>query len=85
VPRGVQSVTSANVTYYNVYKDGKLVKTYSQNCLCKQTVREKLAQHTPAQEYGLIAVWPDEDEVDHYSREMNLNDYLMGEKIEWED
>ena len=75
--------TSANVIYYEIYnKDGKLVKTHRQNFLCKSR-RHELLEYTPAEDYKIIVRWPDEDEVEHYSKEMSLVDYLNGVKCNW--
>jgi len=77
--------TSANVTYYEVYKDGALVKEHSQHAYCKSRIREQLLAYVPAEAYTLILRWPDEEEEDHFSKEMLLSDYLNGVKVEWED
>lgn len=69
--------TSANVTYYTV-KDlaGKVVGEYRQNCMCKDHLREQLAVHTPPEAFTISSRWPDEDEADHYSDEINLKDFI---------
>ena len=84
--------TSANVTYYGVYRDGKLVKEHSQNCMCKPRVRDELARYMPegclavdAGRLTVVARWPDEEEEDHFSRPMPLADFLAGKKLEWDD
>jgi len=77
-------MTSANVTYYGVYKDGKLIEEISQHAYCKDRVKEKLAQYTPPEDYTLIARWPDENEVDHFTREISLADYVNKTKtLRW--
>jgi len=85
--------TSANMTYYGVYRDGKLVKEHSQHAYCKPRVRAELAKYMPpegclAVDTGtitMIARWPDEEEEDHFSVPMPLADYLAGKKLVWED
>lgn len=77
--------TSANVTYYNVYKNGKFVAEHRQNHYCKQRIKEQLKQHLPVENFTLIARWPDEDEVDHFSESMPLKDYLDGKKLKWKN
>ena len=84
--------TSANVTYYGVYRDGKLIKEHSQSHYCKPRVRAELEKYMPwgclAVDTGnltLIARWPDEEEEDHFSKPIRLADYLAGKKLEWED
>lgn len=69
-------MTSANVKFYEVYKDGKLVAEHRQNCLCKMTIVATLQQYTPASEYKLRLRWPDEEEANHYSQKMRLDRYL---------
>ena len=78
--------TSANVTHYIVKdKEGNQIAKYRQNCLCKDTVTEKLKSHIPAEDFTITLLWPDEYEAPHYSKEMSLADYLNGVKPEWED
>ena len=73
--------TSANVTYYTVKDlDGKVVGQYSQNCMCKDHLREKLSAHTPPEAFTISARWPDEDEADHYSNEISLKDFIDRKK-----
>lgn len=79
-------MTSANVTYYEVYKDGKYIDSVSQHCYCKCTYKEELSElFKPAKDYTLIVRWPDEEENDQYSKEMNLEDFMNGKKVEWEE
>jgi len=79
-------MTSANVTYYIVKdKDGNKIAEYSQNCLCKNTITEKLKSHTPYKDFTLELCWPDEHEAPHYTQEMSLDDYLGGVKLIWLD
>ena len=75
-------MTSANVTYYQVYKDGKLVKEHSQSHYCTWTIRERLKIHQPPQDYILITNTPDEDEEDHFTEQMSLADFLAGKQPE---
>jgi len=78
-------MTSANVTYYGVYKDGKLIKEHSQHALCKPKIREHLQSYPNPEELTLILRWPDENEEDHFSKSMSLADYLNGVKVQWEE
>jgi len=75
--------TSANVTHYEVYKDNKLVGQHRQNCMCKNWVKDELAQYSPASDYEVRLIWPDENEADHFTKRMLLSDYLAGKKVEW--
>ena len=77
--------TSANVTYYQIYKDGKFVKEHRQNHYCKFRIKEELAQYQPSKDYTLICRWPDEDEVDRYTAGMPLNEYINGKKLKWKE
>lgn len=77
--------TSANVTYYQIYKNGKFIEQHRQNCMCKFKVRDELAQYQPAEDYTLICLWPDEDEAPHYTVEMPLNEYMGGKKLTWKE
>jgi len=70
--------TSADVTYYRVYKDNKLVKEHSQHCLCKNTIKDHLLTYTPPEDYTLQLLFVDEYEADHYSKKVCLKDYLDG-------
>jgi len=77
-------MTSANVTYYEVYKDGKFIDSVSQHCYCKCTYKEELTELFPSpKDYTLIVRWPDEKEDDYYSKEINLEDFLNGKEVEW--
>lgn len=76
-------MTSANVTYYQVYKDKKYIAEISQHHMCKLTYKEELKKFVPAKDYTVIARWPDEEEEDQYSNEINLEDFLNGKQIEW--
>jgi len=78
-------MTSANVTYYIVKKDGKKVAKYSQNSMCKDTKTEALKSHIPAEDFTLTLLWPDEYEAPHYTKEMSLADYLLGVKPMWQN
>jgi hypothetical protein len=78
-------MTSANVTYYQVFKDGEKVAEYRQNCLCKDSKTEGLKSHVPAEDFTLVLCWPDEYEVPHYTQEMSLADYWNGVKPVWLD
>lgn len=71
--------TSANVTYYQVYKGDRLVGEHSQHALCKYVVREKLAKYQPASDYMLRLRHPDEDEVDQYTQFVSLATYLTSD------
>jgi len=77
-------MTSDNVTYYGVYKNGILVKEHRQNLLCKFTVKEKLKTYSNPEELILILRHPDENEVDQFSQPIFLKKYLDGAKISWE-
>jgi len=72
--------TSANVTYYTVFKDDKQIAEYRQNCQCKDTKTEKLKSHVPAEDFTLIICWPDENNILHFSQEISLANYLNGIK-----
>ena len=77
-------MTSANQTYYDIFtKDGKFVDRHSQNSMCKFTVKERLKQHQPPEDYILILCWPDENEAPHYTEKISLADYLNGKKVVW--
>ena len=78
-------MTSANVTYYEIYKDGKYITRHSQNCMCKFTIDKRLAKYKPAEDYVVKLVWPDENEADHCSKKMSLLDYLNGVEVTWEE
>ena len=74
--------TSANITYYIVKdKNGRIVGEYRQNCLCKDVKTEKLKLHVPYEDFTIILRWPDENEVDHFTEEISLKDYLNGAKV----
>jgi hypothetical protein len=71
--------TSANVTKYFVCnKLGGLVGEHSQHAYCKNTIKEKLNQYQPAEDYTIKANHPDENECDNWSRQVNLKEYLEG-------
>lgn len=57
-------MTSANVTYYYVYRGKELILKTSQHCLCKDNVRWRLREIEKPEECKLICIWPDENEVD---------------------
>lgn len=79
-------MTSANVTYYEVWEGDKFDKFIGeecQNCMCKYTVRERLAKYQPAEKYTLRLRWPDEEEEEHYSESINLKAFMDGGKVEW--
>lgn len=77
-------MTSANVTYYSVYKGDELIKEHRQNCMCKLTIRDRLERdHFPTSDFTIVARWPDENEVDHFTEPMKLTDYLAGKKLVW--
>ena len=75
--------TSANVTYYEVYKDDKLVGKHSQHCMCKSTIKAELSKYTPSCDYEVRAIWPDENEAPYYTKRMRLSDYLDGKRFTW--
>lgn len=76
--------TSANVTFYAVTKpDGTYVFTHHQHAYCKSTIRQELAKY-PA-DYIVTLNHPDEDEVDHYSVPMTIDDYMTGKKVVWQE
>jgi hypothetical protein len=78
--------TSANVTYYDVFKDGKWVKEFSQHHYCKSiNLKEKLAEFQPPEVYTIQRRYPDEDEVDHLSNPLNLKLFLEGAQFTDED
>jgi len=78
--------TSANVTRYFVKdKDGKDIWDGSQNCMCKNTITEKLKQHQPAIDFTIYLTYLDEEEEDHCTQEMSLHDFLAGVKPKWEN
>ena len=53
--------------------------------MCKDTKTAKLKSHIPHEDFTLVIRWPDEDEVDNYTVEMSLKDYLNGMKPVWAD
>jgi hypothetical protein len=73
--------TSANVYRYHIYKDGVLIKTHSQNILCKSR-RDELLVYQPPKDYKVTVTWDDEDEVEHFSDRMSLADFLDGKQYE---
>ena len=75
--------TSANVTYYSIYKDGNLIKEHRQNCLCKNYIDAELKNYPNPAELILVLRWPDEDEVNHFTVPMSLKDYLDNKSVEW--
>ena len=77
--------TSANVTYYQIYRKGKYVDEHRQNCMCKSTIRKELGQYQPSKDYSIILRWPDENEADHFTYEMPLEDFLGGIKVTWKE
>lgn len=74
-------MTSANVTYFDIYQSGEFIKRHSQHHYCKSN-RQQLLDYTPPEDYQIMVVWPDENEVDHCSPMMLLSDYLNGMKYE---
>ena len=76
--------TSANVTYFGVYRDGRMVGEHRHNALCKpKDWKMEMAAYVPAEEFTVIARWPDEDEADHFSDPMPLADFLKGSHFVW--
>lgn len=75
--------TSANVTYYEIFKDGNFVDSHSQNCMCKNAIKEKLSKYIPALDYKIRLRWLDENEANHYTNKIRLSDYFSGKKFEW--
>jgi hypothetical protein len=74
-------MTSANITYYEIYhKDNLLevVANHSQHCYCKNSIKDKLNEYVPPEDYFIQLNHPDEEENDHCSKLMNLKDYLDG-------
>lgn len=76
--------TSANVTYYQVFKNGVFVEEHSQHALCKSKIHEKLAKYSPVEDYTVVIRWPDENEVDHLQDPIPLSKFLRGERSGWE-
>ena len=75
--------TSANVTYYRVYKNGVFVKEHRQNALCKSKIHEELSQYSPVEDFTVVVRWPDEDEANHLDDKMPLSKFLRGKpKVE---
>jgi len=83
----METLTSANTTYYTLAKlDGTFAGRESQNCMCRSTIRQTLAdKYQPVDQYLVQLNHPDEDEVDHFSKWMNLQAYLAGERVAWEE
>jgi len=76
--------TSANVTYYGVYKDGKKVGEHSQHHYCKpRNWKEEMAAYMPPAAFTVIGRWPDENEADHFSDPMPLPEFLSGKYVTW--
>lgn len=72
-------MTSANVTYYEVNSiDGKTKHKNSQHCMCKNTINDWLKTFTPAENYLVQMIHPDENEVERCSKRVNLKKYLEG-------
>lgn len=69
-------MTSANVTYYYVYRGNELVLKTSQHCLCKDNVRWRLREIEKPEECKLKCIWPDENEVDQTVFDGPLTDKL---------
>ncbi len=75
-------MTSANVTHYTVTdKDGKVVLETQQHHYCGDKLTEKLKALPNPESLSIEAMWPDEQECDHYSRPMPLDRYLSGETL----
>jgi len=75
-------MTSANVTYFNVYdQQGKTVLQTSQHAYCKNTVRQQFQALANPEQLTITATWPDEEEVRHDSEPLNLAAYLKGEQF----
>jgi len=68
-------MTSANVTYYKVYRGDEKILEDRQNHLCKNWVDEKLYAIEKPDECRLVTIWPDEYECPH-ENEYNLGEYL---------
>jgi len=68
-------MTSANVVYYKVYRDGTLILDDHQHLLCKNTIDEKLYSIDNPDECTLVTIWPDEYECPHEG-ENNLAAFL---------
>jgi dCMP deaminase len=77
--------TSANVTYYRVYRKGVFVKEHRQNALCKSKIHEELSQYSPVEDFTVVVRWPDEDEADHLGEPIPLSKFLRGKQKQSED
>jgi hypothetical protein len=73
---GVIEMTSANVTYYHIYRNGKLVLNESQHHYCKNTIDEILFGIVNPEECVLEVIWLDEDEVDQTQYHGSLKKFL---------
>lgn len=70
-------VTSANVTYFDIYdKQGDLIATHCQHHYCKNTISEKLNSYVPSEDFTICVRWPDEEEAEQILFEGSLFDYL---------
>lgn len=72
-------MTSANVTKYNIYKNGVKVGNHYQSHLCK-THWEDLEKFVPSEDFEIMAHGYDEDEEYWENEKINLKVFL--DKIE---
>ena len=80
-------MTSANVTYYRVYRNGVEILKDHQHHLCKNWINEKLYAIDKPEECTLVTIWLDEYECPH-EKEYNLGEYLAEDtrrKLELKD
>ena len=48
-------MTSANVTYYQLWVGDKYIGEERQNCMCKTTIMQRLAMYQPVERYDIMA------------------------------
>lgn len=69
-------MTSANVIYYKVFKNGDLIGEHRQNMLCRDS-SERLLMYYPQDEFQIRADWVDEEEVAHKEKPMPLDQWFL--------
>lgn len=68
-------MTSANVTKYNIYKNGRKVGQHYQSHLCK-THWEDLEKFSPPEDFEIMAYGYDEEEEYWEDKKINLKKFL---------
>lgn len=74
--------TSANTVKFRVFdKDGKIVKEYSQNVMCKSVHKKELAALEPIDDYTIQAYGYDEDEAPWEGEVKALRYFMIRERL----